>query len=217
MRKLIVLLRKDITLDIANLVIIILLAIGIPIYITYSLNDLGLQKGGDFLSLFFSTFFCFFMSLSKLGIIEHKYKGTAYLTLTPINRRDIVLSKYMFLLLVFIICLSGYVVSYLISPFVQPLSFTAVVIVWTANILFLSFYLPLELKLGYENVKYYFTAVIVITPFLIGLLGKYGGISIFRRFMEDVRNILPIMIVVSFILVALSYHVSSRVFNAKDL
>ncbi len=217
MRKLIVLLRKDITLDKANLVIVILLSIGIPIYITYSLQDLGLQKGADFVSLFLSSFFCFFMSLSKLGLIEHKYRGTAYLTLTPINRKDVVLSKYVFLLLVFLISLVGYGVSYLVTPFLQPISFTAVVTVWTANILFLSFYIPLELKLGYENVKYFFTAVIVISPFLIGLIGKYGGALIFRRFMEEVGNILPIMMVFSFILIAVSYYVSVRIFNTKDL
>lgn len=218
MRKLIVLLRKDITLDKANLVIVILLSIGIPIYISYPLQDLGLQKGADFVSLFLSSFFCFFMSLSKLGMIEDKYRGTAYLTLTPINRRDVVLSKYVFLLLVFLISLAGYGVSYLVTPFLrQPLSFTAVVSVWTANILFLSFYIPLELKVGYENVKYYITAVTVISPFLIGLIGKYGGPSIFRRFIEDVGNILPIMMVFSFILIAVSYYVSVRIFNKKDL
>lgn len=217
MRKLIVLLRKDISLDKAYWVIIILIAIGIPIYMTYSLQNAGFQKGADFVSLFLSSFYCFFMSLSNLGLIEHKYRGTAYLTLTPINRRDVVLSKYVFLLLVFLISLVGYWVSYLVTPFIQPLSFTAVVTVWTANILFLSFYVPIELKLGYENVKYFITAIIVISPFLIGLIGRYGGASIFRRFMEEVGNILPIMIVFSLVLIGVSYYVSVRIFNTKDL
>lgn len=217
MRKLIVLLRKDITLDKANLVIVILLSIGIPIYMSFPLQNSVLQKGADFVSLLLSSFFFFFMSLSKLGQIEDKYRGTAYLTLTPINRRDIVLSKYVFLLLVFLINLVGYGVSYLVTPFLrQPLSFTAVVSVWTANTLFLSFYIPLELKVGYENVKYYITAVTVISPFLIGLIGRYGGASIFQRFIE-VENILPIMMVFSFILIAVSYYVSVRIFNTKDL
>ncbi len=217
MRKLIVLLRKDITLDKANLIIVILLSIGIPVYISYSLQSLRLQKGADFVSLFLSSFFCFFMSLSKLGLIEDKYKGTAYLTLTPISRKDIVLSKYVFLLLVFLISLAGYGVSYLATPSLQPLSFAAVVTVWTANILFLSFYVPLELKLGYENMKYYITAVAVISPFLIGLIGKYGGASIFQRFMEEAGSILPIMMMFSFILIGASYFVSVRVFYKKDL
>lgn len=217
MRKLIVLLRKDITLDKANLVIVILLSIGIPIYMSFPLQNSGLQKGADFVSLLLSSFFCFFMSLSKLGMIEDKYRGTAYLTLTPINRRDVVLSKYVFLLLVFLISLIGYGVSYLVTPFLQPLSITAIVTVWTANILFLSFYIPLELKVGYENVKYYITGVTVISPFLIGLLGRYGGASIFQRFMEGTGNILPIMMVFSFVLIAVSYYVSVRIFDKKDL
>jgi hypothetical protein len=217
MRKLIVLLRKDITLDKANLAIVILLSIGIPIYISYTFQNIGLQKGADFVSLLLSSFYCCFMFLSKLGLIEHKYRGTAYLILTPINRRDVVLSKYVLILLLFLISLAGYGVSYVVTPFLQPLSFTAVVIVWTANILFLSFYVPLEFKLGYENVKYFFLALVVISPFLIGLIGKYGGISIFQRFMEEVGTILPIMLVFSFILIAVSYYVSIQIFNRKDL
>lgn len=217
MRKLIVLLRKDITLDKANLVIVILLSIGIPIYITFILRDSGFVKGADFVSLFLSTFFCFFMSVGKLGMIEHKYRGTAYLTLTPISRRDIVLSKYAFIILVFLISLIGYGVSYLATPFLQPLSFAAVITVLTANILFLSFYVPLELKLGYENVKYFFMAIIMISPFLIGLTGKYGGASIFRKFMEGAGNIVPVMVVFSFILIAVSFYASVRIFNTKDL
>jgi hypothetical protein len=70
---------------------------------------------------------------------------------------------------------------------------------------------------GYENVKYYITGVTVISPFLIGLIGRYGGASIFRRFMEGIGNILPIMMVFSFILIAVSYYVSVRIFDAKDL
>lgn len=217
MRKLIVLLRKDITLDKANLMIIILLSMGIPIYISYTLQDLGVQKGADFVSLFLSSVYCFFMVFSRLGLIEHKYRGTAYLTLTPINRRDVVLSKYVLLLLIFLISLAGYGVSYLIIPFLPPLSLMSVVTAWTANILFLSFYVPLELKLGYDNVKYYFTAIIVISPFLIGFLGKYMGPSFFQKLMEGAGNILLIMIVFSFILIVVSYYVSVRIFNTKDL
>ena len=169
------------------------------------------------MSLFLSSFYCIFMALNKLGLIEHTYRGTAYLTLTPINRRDIVLSKYVFLFLMFLINLIGYGVSYLIIPSIQPLSFTSVVTVWTANILFLGFYVPLEIKLGYENVKYYFTAVIVISPFLIGFLGKYMGASIFQNLIDGAGNILLIMMVISFILIVASYYVSVRIFSTKDL
>lgn len=217
MRNLIILLRKDITLDKANLILVFLISIGIPIYLSYSLQDLGFQKGTDFVSLFLSSFFCFFLSLSKLGLIEHKYRGTAYLTLTPINRRDIVLSKYIFLLLIFFICLAGYGVSCLLFPFISPLSFTAVVTVWTANSLFLSFYVPLELKLGYENVKYFFMAAMLFTPFLIGLIGRYGGTTIFKQFIEQTGSIVPIMVTVSFILIGISYYASVRIFHTKDL
>ena len=217
MRKLIVLLRKDITLDKANLIIIILLSIGIPIYINYILQDLGFENGADFASLFLSSFYCVFMAISKLGLIEHTSRGSAYMTLTPINRRDIVLSKYVFLFLVFLISLIGYGVSYLIIPSIQPLTFTSVVTVWTVNIVFLSFYIPLEIKLGHDNVKYFLTAIIVSSPFLIGLLGRYMGASIFQSLIDGIGNVLPFMMVFSLILIVVSYYASVRIFNSKDL
>jgi hypothetical protein len=122
-----------------------------------------------------------------------------------------------FLLLVFFICLTGYGVSCLFFSFIRPLSFTAIVTVWTANILFLSFYVPLELKMGYENVKYFFMAVILFSPFLIGLIGRYGGTSIFKQFIEKTGSILLIMVIVSFVLIGISYYVSVRIFQSKDL
>lgn len=217
MSKVLVLLKKDITLDKSNIFIVILISLGIPIYTTYSLRDLSMINGADFLSLFLSSFYCFFLSVSKLGMIEHKYRGTAYLTLTPITRRDVVLSKYVFLVFVFLISILGYEVAYLIIPFLQLLSYTSVILVWTANILFLSIYIPLEFKVGYDNVKYYFTALIVFLPFLIGIIGRYNGLSILTTLIEAGSNLLLFMLLVSFILIVVSYYVSVRIFEKKDL
>lgn len=217
MRMIPVLLKKDITLDKSNMLIVIIISLGIPIYLSYSFGQMGMNKGKDFLSLFLSSFYCIFLSFSKLGIIEHKYRGTAYLTLTPVTRRDIVLSKYVFSIFVFLISVVGYVIAYLITPFMQSLSYTSVIMVSAADILLLSIYIPLEFKVGYENVKYYFTAIIVFSPFLIGIIGKYKGVSIFQVFVEAGSNLLPYILIFSFVLIMVSYYFSIRIFEKKDL
>lgn len=217
MRKQMILLRKDITLDKIYMIVIIVLSIGIPIYIAHTFYNMGFQKGVDFVSFFLSTFYCFFMALSNLGMIEHKYRGIAYFTLTTITRKDIVLSKYIFVLFLFFVSLFGYEVAYLVVPFVGQLSLTAIVSVWTANVLFLGFYIPLEIKFGFENVKYYFTAIIVVSPLLLGLLGKYGTISLFNDLMNGMKNILIAFAIISMILILGSYYISIRIFCNKDL
>jgi ABC-type transport system involved in multi-copper enzyme maturation permease subunit len=217
MRTIPVLLKKDITLDMSNILIVIIISLGIPIYSTYAFGEMGMNKGMDFISLFLSSFYCFFLSFGKLGIIEHKYRGTAYLTLTPVTRRDIVLSKYVYSIFVFLISVVGYEIAYLIIPSMQLLSYSSVIIVCAADILLLSIYIPLEFKVGYENVKYYFTAVIVFSPFLIGIIGKYNGLSIFQAFIEAGSNLLPFIIAFSLITIMVSYSFSVRIFEKKDL
>jgi ABC-2 type transport system permease protein len=157
------------------------------------------------------------MSFGKLGMIEHKYRGTAYLTLTPVTRRDVVLSKYVFLVFIFLISVLGYEIAYLIIPFMQSLSYSTVIIVWTINILLLGIYIPLEFKVGYENVKYYITAVVVFSPFLIGIIGRYKGVTIFSKLIETGSNLLPLILMFSLILMVVSYWVSVRIFEKKDL
>ena len=150
-------------------------------------------------------------------MIEHKYKGAAYLTLTPISRKDIVVSKYVFLLLVFIMSILGYIITYLLVPAVKPLSLPSIIIAGTANIIFLGLYIPLEFKLGYENMKYYFMVLIVATPLLIGFLGKYMDVSIFQNIIENVEKLIAIMIVFSTVFIAISYNFSLKIFMRKDL
>jgi ABC-2 type transport system permease protein len=217
MRKVLVLLKKDITLDKVNMLIVIFISLGIPIYANFSLRDLGMVNGADFLSLLLSSFYCFFMSFGKLGMIEHKYRGTAYLTLTPVTRRDVALSKYVFLVFIFLISVLGYEIAYLSIPFVQPLSYSTVILVWTINILLLGIYIPLEFKVGYENVKYYITAVVVFSPFLIGIIGRYKGVTIFSKLIESGSNLLPLILMSSLILMVVSYWVTVRIFEKKDL
>jgi hypothetical protein len=89
--------------------------------------------------------------------------------------------------------------------------------VWTANILFLSIYIPLEIKVGYDNIKYYFTAVIVAIPFVIGIIGKYKESSILSIFHEIKTNLLPYTLVSTIILIVVSYSVCIRIFDKKDL
>jgi ABC-type transport system involved in multi-copper enzyme maturation permease subunit len=217
MRKVLIILKKDITLDKINMLIVILISLGIPIYVTDALSHTGMNNGVDFLSLFLSSFYCFFMSVGKLGMIEYKYKGTAYLTLTPVTRRDVVMSKYVFIIIIFLISVLGYEMAYLFIPSMQPLSYSSVILVWTANILFLGIYIPLEFKVGYDNVKYYLTAIIVLSPFLIGIIGRYKGLSIFSNFIQAGSNLLPFILMFSLILMGVSYFVSVRVFEKKDL
>lgn len=217
MRKVLILFKKDITLAKSNIFIVILISLGIPIYLSYAFKEMGLNIGAEFLSLFLSSFYCFFVSFGKLGIIEHKYRGAAYLTLTPITRKDIVISKYVFSTFIFLTSVIGYEIIYLILPSVQPLTSSSILIVWAIDILVLSIYIPLEFKVGYENVKYYLTAIVVFSPFLIGLLGKYNGLGFFTTLLQGGSKFLPFIFAFSLLLIIVSYYISVSIYEKKDL
>lgn len=217
MRTISVLIKKNLIWDKRNMIIIILISLGIPIYITYALQDAGITQGLDFISLLLSSFYCIFLSFSKLGMIEHKYKETAYLTLTPVSRKDIVISKYIYSACIMLISVAGYEIVYFIMSSMHPLSYMSVILVMAADITYLSIYLPLEFKVGYENIKYYFTAVTVLSPFLIGMIGRLNGPRVFHTLLESGSTFLPLLLILSLITIMVSYWFSIRIFEAKDL
>ena len=217
MRSILILLKKDITLDKANMWIVILVSIGLPIYISYILKDMGLSMGGDFLALLLNSFYCIFLAFSKLGMIEHKYKGTAYLTLTPITRKQIVLSKYVLSVFLFLVSIAGCGVANLFMAVTAPLTYGSIIIAWAINALVFGIYIPLEFKVGYENVKYYLMAIVLASPFLMGFLGKHTGFGFFQTFAQTGNSLLPFILIMSLAIYVLSYGISVRIFSRKDL
>ena len=117
------------------------------------------------------------------------------MTLTPVGRKEIVLSKYLLSIVVFLISIVGYGLANLVLPLSQPFAYSSVIMAWAVNAVLTGIYIPLEFKVGYENVKYYLMAIIVALPFLMGLLGKYTGYSFFSIWKQNGRDMLPVIFV----------------------
>lgn len=217
MKRLLILLKKDITLDKGNWLIVLLVSVGLPIYIINVFAQSGFAEAISFLTLCLNAFYCFFLVYSKLGMIENKYRGMAYMTLTPVTRKEIVLSKYLLSIVVFLISIVGYGLANLVLPLSQPFAYSSVIMAWAVNAVLTGIYIPLEFKVGYENVKYYLMAIIVALPFLMGLLGKYTGYSFFSIWKQNGRDMLPVIFVFSLLLYIASYYGSVKIFEKKDL
>lgn len=217
MKKVWILLKKDITLDKAYLFTNFALSIGMPVFVAKTFLDIGLKEGIDFASLFLSTFYCMFMLLGKIGIIEGKCKVTSYLAFTPVTRKQVVFSKYLLSAFIFLCCVIGYDISHLAAKIVPALSFSAVAAAIFINVLVMGIYIPMEFKIGYENARYYLMVLIVGGPLIIAGMGRYKNGLILSGISLWAVRLKPYCIGISIILLIISCAISIYVYENKDL
>lgn len=217
MKNVIVLLKKDITLDKTYLVITTALAFGIPIFVANNLVSIGISKGIDFASLLLSTLYCYFMLFSKIGMIEDKYQENKYILLTPVSRKQIVGSKYLLMLFIYFLCIISYYISNFLSIGVPVLKSSTTTTVLVINALIMGIYIPLEFKIGYENIKYYLMVLVVGGPLVVGGLGKYQDGNFLLKIISLINDVRPYFLIISVIILILSYFVAVYIYEHKDI
>lgn len=214
MKKLFVLLKKDIYLDPLNIIMIIVLAFGIPLVVGHLLEDVNYGNGSVILMM--SAMYCLYFGQNKVSGLEYKYKGLAYLTLTPYKRAELVLSKYIFLFLLYVVCIVFYYAAYFVSDSVAGITFLDIALTGLIQILFWSIYLPLEYKLGYNNIKNYFAILFISMPWIVSFFNKQIVVILNILVKNFVVSVLSIC-VVSVLIVSSSIFLSIRIFSRKSL
>lgn len=217
MNKVLLLLKKDITLDKMYLMISIILSFGIPIFLVKSLDKLQITKGMDLMGILLSSFYCFFMMFSKIGLIEDKYKSEQYILISPVSRKMIVLSKYILFLLIFVVCILAYSVDSCIFGQLNKPEFSSVSTAFLFISIFMGIYIPLEFKVGYENVKFYLMLIIILTPICVGALGKGMTQESAQKVSAIFESISPFFTVFAVVIIVISFIVSCRIYEKKDL
>ncbi|NHC42733.1 ABC-2 transporter permease [Bacillus sp. MM2020_1] len=208
------LVKKDILLVKKYFLFTMLVVIAIPLFIMSRIPEfLG------FNAFLIAVIFAEFMLYQYVSMAEMKYpKATALLCGTPYPRSMLVKARYAFLLLIFAYCYVAYTVVALFVPKVEyltPLSILTALLILT--ILF-GIYTPIQYKLGYEKTKYFFSIVIVVTPFILPALSK---VDIKLNFSE--LSAMPmlakylILIVVVIAILCISLIVSIKIYSKKDL
>ena len=172
--------------------------------------------------IFFLVLFVIMLLLSSsVSLVDETYKkGCAFLCTTPYGRARIVISKYVFSYIVFIVyCLIYFLEHLMIPQYTIDISFEIVIISLALISVFRCILIPLEYKFGYEKAKYIIMILITGMPFVSSTI--LGRIDLSRinisRFTN--MNIIMKMIFVSFILLIniSSIFISCTIFKKKDL
>lgn len=160
------LMLKDFLIVKKNVLLVLLVAVAVPPFLLWRNPELAAVLGQVFAAIFGVL-----MPLMYLGEKENKYaKATLLLAATPYPRKWMVVSKYLVSLLMFCACTLIFWVETLFFPNLGGFNVPVSAVLFFVVAIFLSLYLPLQYKIGYERTKYTFVFVIMATPILTGAL-----------------------------------------------
>ncbi|MBC2580042.1 ATP-binding cassette domain-containing protein [Clostridium sp. DJ247] len=169
-----------------------------------------------------------YMFIIYASACDDKNKSYIILNSLPINRKDIVISKYISVLVFIFI---GVVISFLITTILKLSGFghlnelmtSGNILGCSTSILLLSsLYFPIYFKFGYLKSKYFnmilFMCAFFIPTFLAENLGK-GNIPKFIAYLNTQPNWLVTMFILAvlFIILLISLLISTKIYVDKDL
>lgn len=209
------LVKKDFILVKKRLIIMLIFAIGAPIFIAH---EVAVNTGG-FLELFLTALFTVFLLFNTVSFLEDKYKGATLLSATPYTRKSLVQAKYLFVLAVFLACYIVYTLTAMLAPINIPMPNLHVVgIVLLIITIFMGTLIPVQYQFGYEKTKYIFVFFVFITPFVLPYIinwAQANSINISLASPTIVQDLLSYFL--ALIIGYFSMKVSVYVYSKKNL
>lgn len=165
------------------------------------------------------TIISVFMLLQYVFLKETQCpKASALLCALPYPRKDIALSKYIFCLIIYLVCCMIFGIESLVFPQLGTWGFTMPVVLFLVISFLLSIYLPVQYKLGYEKTKFLF--VIIIMTFSFGLpqfIKVEDNLDFSFLDMLNPAILLGGAILFSIIILVVSAMISIRIYKKADL
>lgn len=193
---------------------IVVVAIGVPLYVYHVVAD----KSPVLLPLFIQVSFTVYFASNQLEIVEYKYKGNTLLCTTPFTRKSIVWSKYIFVISWVIACAIIYaILSIVLKGYLAFINSRSLVTVFSIIMIIYSLYIPILLKSGYDKAKYLPAVLTFIVPYLLVWLSSKT--ELFDR--EDLviipNNLYIILIITTIIILFISVNISYKIYKNIDL
>ena len=207
------LMKKDFLIVKKYALVTFVFAVLIPPFMFWRLPEFA-GTLGFMLSVVFSVF----MLQQYVSIKEYQFpKAATLLCATPFPRNMIVLSKYIFCMVSYVVCCIVYGIETSVFPGLGVLDIKLFAIMFFATSVYIGVYLPLEYKLGYGKAKYVFTAVCVTSPITLPPL-----IRMVRRNADFFSSFSPHFVYGSSILIGLvilviSAALSIQIYDKTDL
>ncbi|OPA73315.1 ABC transporter permease [Paenibacillus selenitireducens] len=208
------LVKKDILIAKKYVWIMMVVAIAIPLFFMVRAPDLlGVSA---FLT---SVVFTELMLFQSVSMAELKYpKAAALLCAAPISRSAIVLARYIFLIFIFAYCYVTYsLMAWIMAP-IEHLTLIHVLTVLLISTILISVYTPIQYKYGYEKTKYFFSILIVATPFVLPAIIKSNMLSQFDGFFTLPESIQYLTLIAAIMISnCISIYASIRIYSNKEL
>ena len=164
------LIKKDLLLTWKYILLMAALCCFYPLFILHNLKGEAAAYAGS-LSFSVMTLFAVLFSLLQAFQKEAMYpKAAAWLCALPYSRRDLVLSKYLYFLGVYLLCCLIYGAETLLVPALGAFGPAQIIPVFAGVALLFGIYLPFQYRLGYEFTKYFFLFAILSVSFLLPML-----------------------------------------------
>ena len=163
------------------------------------------------------TVFSILMLLQYVSLKETQYpKASTLLCALPFSRKHIVLSRYIFCIVIYFACCLIFGIEALLFPTLQNVSYRIPIVLFLLVSLCLSIYLPIQYKVGYEKTKLFFTVLIMATPVGFAQLMKKG---INLKFLSNIHPTLLLFgsLIISTMLLVISSILSIKIYSKTEL
>jgi ABC-2 type transport system permease protein len=145
-------------------------------------------------------------------------KASALLCALPYSRKDFVLSKYVFCLIIYLACCLFFGFETLVFPQLGSLGVTMPVMLFLVISLILSVYLPVHYKLGCDKTKILFAIVIMAFSFVFPQIIKIkSSLSINFLLLLNPAILIGGAIILSIIILMVSVTISMKIYKKVDL
>jgi len=146
---------------------------------------------------------------------DERSKWDKYALTMPVNRQDIVISKYLLgLILASVALVLNLIFTLLFSDLSTSESVAVPFALFGVSLLFLALVLPPLFKYGVEKGRFIMMMIFFVPTGVIIIASKMGNISIGN----DILNNLPYILVISLIIaVGISIKASLRIYNNKEM
>ena len=215
------LLRKDFLITKSKYIIVLIILVGLQV-----ISATEMMANFQGVVFLYSVVFCTLLVLNSISQYEAVYpKAINFLCAAPYSRSAFVISKYITMVLIFLLALVANIIITLIirGEILMPAS--AILLVLAINTIIFGIYFPLEFKFGYDKTKFFFMIMILVVAFLPAIFSNLIVVIDFGAIEQFITKIVTLpaylqCIALAVIIVAvfiISMVKSIKIFENKDL
>ncbi len=207
------LIKKDVLIAKKYAVLVMIIGIIIPLFVFWRV-----QRYSESLGFILAVVFSEFMFCQNLSMKENQYSNAAaLLCATPYKRSEMVLSKYVLFILIFMYCTVVYVIEIYLIPQMGKLDVKYILTVFLVASFIYSIYMPIQYQMGYEKTKLFFMAIILGASFGLPVLIANKNLNVLSLLVQSSFVIVSIIWGISILAMIVSVIVSVKIYRKKDL